>query len=182
MTKPKKLPTQQYLKECFTYEPTSGKLFWNKRPLEHFKDSRVSNIWNSRFAGKIALNCVGSNGYYQGSINGKVFKTHRVIWKLIYGTEPDTILHERGSILDNRIQKLLSGTQAENMKDQKKYLNNDTGVVGVYWNQAANKWQAQIGVNGKLKYLGLFTDLEEAALVRKAAEVKYGFHKDHGRD
>ncbi|OZV12372.1 hypothetical protein CIW83_09765 [Tissierella sp. P1] len=52
---------------------------------------------------------------------------------------------------------------------------NTSGVKGVSWNRNRNKWVAQIYFKGIRHYLGSFTDLEEAAQVRKEAEEKY-FH------
>ncbi len=40
---------------------------------------------------------------------------------------------------------------------------------GVYWYKSLNKWMAQIKVDGKLKYLGLFTDEYEAHLAYQKA-------------
>lgn len=40
---------------------------------------------------------------------------------------------------------------------------------------------AQIKVKGKNIYLGLFVDFNNAAKARAEAEVKHGFHKNHGR-
>ena len=36
-----------------------------------------------------------------------------------------------------------------------------------------NKWQANLQINGKLLYLGLFDNKEDAISARKNAEVKY---------
>lgn len=30
--------TQEYLKECMTYNPNTGIFTWNERPFHHFKD------------------------------------------------------------------------------------------------------------------------------------------------
>ena len=40
---------------------------------------------------------------------------------------------------------------------------NTSGYKGVSWHKQVKKWQAQIRVNGKLKYLGLFTSPTSAA-------------------
>lgn len=45
--------------------------------------------------------------------------------------------------------------------------------VGTSFNKSCNKWQAQININGKQKYLGRFLTREEAIAARKAAEQKY---------
>ncbi|MGM0124880.1 hypothetical protein IGI37_002274 [Enterococcus sp. AZ194] len=50
---------------------------------------------------------------------------------------------------------------------------NTSGVKGVTWSKKANKWKAQIGFQNKTIYLGLFSNVQEAADARKAAEQKY---------
>ena len=50
---------------------------------------------------------------------------------------------------------------------------NKSGVTGVNWHKASNKWQARITVQGKRLSLGVFDTKEEAVKIRKAAEAKY---------
>lgn len=45
--------------------------------------------------------------------------------------------------------------------------------VGTYFSKSNNKWIAQIKINGKNKYLGLFLTQTEAIAARKTAEQKY---------
>jgi hypothetical protein len=177
--KPRPLPSKEYLEECFTYNPETGKLYWKVRPLDHFKNEHGWKTFNNQCAGKIALNSP-SNGYFIGSIDGRSVRAHRVIWKLWYGTEPHYILHSGGNKTDNRISQLTSGTQADNMRDQKESIRNTSGVVGVSWYKPTGKWVAKIKINGKKKHLGTFTDFEEACRVRKDAEKQYNFHLEHG--
>jgi len=59
--------------------------------------------------------------------------------------------------------------------------NNTSGVTGVYWNKRDRKWQAMIKVNNKQIHLGYFEGKTEAITARKIAEIKYGFHPNHGK-
>ena len=70
---------------------------------------------------------------------------------------------------------------AGNGMNQGIATNNTSGVTGVTWNSDRKKWMAQIKVKGKNIYLGLFVDFNNAAKARAEAEVKHGFHKNHGR-
>jgi len=60
--------------------------------------------------------------------------------------------------------------QARNTRSRK-----DGGVPikGVCWHKGTGKYTAQIAVNGKNIYLGVFASIEEAAHARKLAEEKY---------
>ena len=44
-----------------------------------------------------------------------------------------------------------------------------SGFKGVTWHKKAGKWQAQIKINNKYKYIGLFTTKEEANSAYKQA-------------
>ena len=51
---------------------------------------------------------------------------------------------------------------------------NKTGVVGVYYNDRKQQYEAQIKRNGKSIYLGRFIRIAAAQRARAAAEIKYG--------
>ncbi|WP_050741559.1 AP2 domain-containing protein [Acetobacterium bakii] len=61
----------------------------------------------------------------------------------------------------------------ERKKNFKIATTNISGCRGVSWNTQANKWIANITVNGKRIYLGLDSNLEKAIKLRKDAEEKY---------
>jgi hypothetical protein len=60
-------------------------------------------------------------------------------------------------------------------------LNNTSGRIGVSWNKRDQRWTAYITLNQKRKALGNFKTFEEAVECRKANEINYGFHPNHGR-
>lgn len=47
-----------------------------------------------------------------------------------------------------------------------------SGIQGVVWHKQKQKWQAQIGVNGKMIFLGRYDTLEEAAEARRQADLR----------
>lgn len=175
------LPDQETLQALLRYEPDTGKLFWKERPLEMFKSERSWKMWNTRFAGMEAFASIGRQGYFQGGLYNKTRYAHRVIWKLRHGVEPDQIDHLDGDRTNNRLHNLREVSAAENRKNQRRPERNVSGVIGVGWSDQRKKWRAQIQVDGKCKHLGLFEDLEAAAIARKEAEIQYGFHPNHGR-
>ena len=67
-----------------------------------------------------------------------------------------------------------------NLRNKKQYTTNTSGVTGVCWHKNKGKWMAQISVKSRFIYLGYFDSFKDAKFARKAAEIKYGFHKNHG--
>ena len=64
-------------------------------------------------------------------------------------------------------------TKSQQAINRRKRKTNKSGTTGVHWHKQSKKWRVNISVNQKVKYLGCFTCLEEAADVRKKAELKY---------
>lgn len=179
--KSKELPSQDYLKECFDYDPETGLLLWKHRPVHHFKNRRGYATWNARYAGTTALNCV-SNGYKVGRIGGVNFLAHRVIYKLLNGTDPEYIDHGEGDRADNRPDSIANATITENNRNFGKSKANKSGTTGVSWDAHRCKWRAWIGDKRDQRYLGRFDNIDDAIAARKAAEVELGYHPNHGRD
>ena len=64
-------------------------------------------------------------------------------------------------------------TRTEQCRNRRVFSSNQSGVTGVSWDSTHNKWVSRIGLNGKQKFLGSFTDFDLAVQVRKQAEKKY---------
>ena len=184
----KELPSPELLRKLLRYEPETGKLYWRERSVEMFEDGGRSaeharNNWNSKHAGKEAFTAFDKGGYKVSCLSYRNHKAHRVIWAIFHGEWPkEQIDHANGVRDDNRIENLRSVTNAENGKNQKRPTHNTSGVIGVHWVTREKRWRARIKISGRQKDLGLFTDFDEAVAARKAAEVQYGFHENHGRE
>ena len=172
---------QSELKELFDYDPKTGVLTWRVRSRECFKTDRGCNIFNAQYSGK-AAGYLDPDGYLRVRISGKLCFAHRIIYKRLYNKEPPEIDHINGVKYDNWDSNLRAVTHQTNCQNQKTPSNNTSGVMGVSWVRHVGKWQANIRIDGKQIYLGLFDDIENAEEARKSAEAKYGFHKNHGRD
>ena len=74
---------------------------------------------------------------------------------------------------DNRKSNLRSCTHQENTINVARKRNNTSGVVGVNYRKDRGKWRAEIQVNNKYIYLGMFSNFKDAVNARKEAERKY---------
>ena len=185
--KPKSLPSVETLKLLLTYDEITGNIFWNLRdessftPTKHKTAQQLCNVWNGKSANKPAFTSQRSDGYFVGSINKQYVLAHRVIYKIIYGVEPDNIDHEDGDTSNNKKKNLISKTHQSNMVNRKLPVNNSTGQLGVYLNKKRNVWDAYIHVNKTRKFMGSFNSFDDAVAARKAAETSNNYHSNHGR-
>ena len=75
--------------------------------------------------------------------------------------------------LNNRKYNLRLATFQQNSWNKSLLKRNTSGFTGVHWNKNREKWWAQIKYNNKSKYLGTFTDKEDAIRARLQAEKEY---------
>lgn len=108
--------------------------------------------------------------------NTKEVTTHDLNHEFV--TSCGCLAKEKSSILGKRhIRELVErnckeGTNISNL-DAKISSKNTSGIKGVTWDQAKNKWKAQIGFRGKVIFLGRFDDISDAKVARNKAELKY---------
>ncbi len=102
-----KLPTIEYLRECFRYNEEEDKLYWNVRPREHFETDAVYTRFINTLANREAGRFEERSGYMIVSIGVKAYRLHILLWKFIHGVESKRILrHIDGNILNNSISNL----------------------------------------------------------------------------
>jgi len=84
--------------------------------------------------------------------------------------EPDHI--DRDPFNNQRIN-LRVATKLQNAWNKRKPVTNTSGFKGVTWSKRAQKWTAQIKVNGFCKGLGYYDLIESAAKAYDIAVKKY---------
>lgn len=153
--------TQEKLKELFSYD---GANLIRKKSVS-------SNTKRGDVAG-----CLHSTGYSVIRVDGYLYKAHRLIWLYVNGRLPEFIDHINGVRNDNRIQNMRNATKAENSRNVRIRKKSKLGLFGLSWVPSLNKFRAKI----KKEHLGVFNNLFDAACARKSAEIKHGFHPNHG--
>ena len=173
--------TQKLLKELLCYDEDTGIFIWRERDVSFFTSEMSWKTWNTRFAGVVA-GSLGGNGYLGIRIFKKSYKAHRLAWLYVNGSFPhDQTDHIDGDRVNNRIENLREATNTVNQRNRRMLDSNTSGVVGVHWYKRYSKWQAEIGTGGKQNHLGYFKNKQDAIDVRKAAEIGYDYHENHGR-
>jgi hypothetical protein len=144
--KPNKITLEQsLLHEMLDY--LDGQLIWKN------KKDNLAHL-NGKVAG-----CMHKSGYRQIKFGQIMYPAHRIMWIYHNGSidENMQIDHINGIKTDNRIENLRLVTAQQNCFNRSKLI-----AKGYCWNKATQKWQASITVGGKNKYLGLFTNEEDA--------------------
>ena len=164
--------TQEKLKELLNYDPLTGIFTWKVRMSNRVKSGDI--------AGCIRTNTSGKK-YHQIRIYGNTCQTHRLAVLYVTGEWPvHQVDHEDGNGLHNWWSNLRDVTQHENQKNVRLSRANKSGFTGVRRRNGRGKWIAAIGIGGKDKHLGCFSDKQEAINARIKANISLGFHKNHG--
>lgn len=112
-----------------------------------------------------------NGGYAVRTHEGTKLRLHRFLLGFVPG-DGIQVDHINGDRLDNRRVNLRVCSNAENMRNRGKNVNNTSGFKGVVLmtdKSLKKPWQAQIMTDGKYRYLGVFATKEAAALAYNTA-------------
>jgi HNH endonuclease len=148
-------------KDFLRYDPTTGELFWTKRPSPR------------RAPGERAGAAIEHRGqrYLRVQLGGTAYLAHRLAWYLHYGDWPiGQIDHVNGDPYDNRIANLRDVSAFQN--NQNKLMHRGGKIWGVH--EIRGKWHATFKRRGKAYHVGVFEDpiLAQGAI--------YGYLKARG--
>ena len=122
--------------------------------------------------GRYLKNYQNKKGYLSVGLhkNGKqktIFIHQIVAWIFVENPEnKPEVDHIDRNASNNRPANLRWATRREQQNNQGLYSTNTSGVSGVFWHKASNKWEVQLRENGERKYFGVFADKDEAIRVK----------------
>lgn len=110
ITVPDTMPSVEYLNLRLRYD--SGLLFWKPVP----EIDGTTRSFNRKHANKV-IDSIDGKGYLRVSLNNKRFIIHRIIWKMLTGTEPPEMIdHIDGDRTNNHINNLRLATRNQDRK------------------------------------------------------------------
>ena len=161
--KVKSTPDKKFLEEAFEYQ--DGILIWKTRPTSHFKSVKAWKLFNTIYAGRPAGHLNTRNFYLEVRIDNKLYKGHRLVWKLFNGQDAAGLIdHIDGDPTNNKIENLRVATIKENCQNgsKRKSVHNSTSrYKGVLLKD--NKWYSIVTVDD-ISYLSCFKSEVEAAM------------------
>ena len=148
------------LRRLVSYDPTTGEFLWLEPEQPRYKGSVAGSL--NRITGYVTIHILGKARY-----------AHRLAILYVSGRWPASVDHVNRNKADNRLSNLRECSQAENCQNTPTLRSNTSGHKGVSLHSKKHKWVAQLGVQHKTMYLGIFADINDAIAARKAAEAKY---------
>jgi hypothetical protein len=152
----------------FRYDTKSGKFF--ARSNSNGRETKTGCLWREiKFYEETSgyMRCkVYINGTERSfSLHRLVYFAHNQHWDIFDTSKDNMIDHENRDKTNNTIKNLRVLTNQQNQWNR--------SAKGYYFEKHANKWRAQIMLNGRKIYLGYFTEEEDAHNAYLKAKAKY---------
>lgn len=134
--------------------------------------STYGNVENAR-TGQILKPGIEGSGYYFVFLYKEGMRKKITVHRLVADAFIENLENKRcvdhvnNDKLDNRVDNLRWATDSENTSNSVIRSDNTSGSKGVWYHKGGRKWCAEIMINGKKKYIGLFKTKEEASQARK---------------
>ena len=153
-------------------------IFKNITDYDKYAVSNIGRVINN-ITGKILKPMMIKGGYFIVTLckhgKPKQFLVHRLVALTFLDNLENKLFvdHINNIQTDNRLENLRMVTSTENNQNASISKRNTSGIKGVSFQKNANKWKAQITINGKATYIGNFENIEGAKQARqkKALEM-----------
>lgn len=144
MASPKPLPSLDYLRGHFSYDPVTGIFTGLSDAVNRFRFDK--------------------DGYLVTTLEGRVLKLHRLAYYFFNQVDPGEFLidHKNGVITDNWGENLRLATSAQNSQNLKTYNTNTSTQKGVHWVKENAVWRIRFSAYGKRYSLGTSPSFEVA--------------------
>ena len=176
--------TPEIVRELLLYNPLTGVFTWRSRGDHWFKTAHSCRAWNTRLAGKRAGRYwADARGYRcrRVCLLGIEYLEHRLAWMwMLDDPLPSEIDHDNQDGTDNRWVNLFPSSRIKNQHNAHMNKNNTSGVTGVVRHIKTGRWHARGMVNGKRVHLGLFDEIDEAAMAVMEFRKEQNFSPRHG--
>lgn len=154
------LITAERLGELLHYDRETGHFTW------------LVTRGSSALAGARA-GTVSAKGYRVIHIEQRRYKAHRLAWFYVNGAWPDSLIDHVDRARDhNAICNLRQATNAQNLCNRGAEKDSQSGLKGASFHKDTRRWQAQISVDKRKIYLGLYDSAEEAHAAYVAAALR----------
>lgn len=164
---------QERLRELLTYDPTSGTWSWRVDMKTGRGNGRVHMA-----AGASAGAVSSAKGYKKIGIDGRRYWAHRLAFLWMTGEWPSSnVDHIDGNGGNDAWANLRDVDHPTNMQNMKRARSDSaTGILGVTFNKARQKWVAQITKDKKNIGLGYFdsADAAQAAYITAKRQLHAG--------
>ena len=161
--------TRERLREVLEYSSRTGVFKWKMVTSNRVK---IGDI-----AGQLDM-----HGYRRVNVDGVRYWAGHLAWLYVHGVWPKSEIDHVNLVKhDNRIANLREATRNENKRNVRIRKHNKCGFKGVYKHaqMKADRYVAQIFVDKKRIYLGLFKTPQAAHVAYAAASRTY--HGTFGR-
>jgi len=140
-----------------------------------YEDGVLWRMWRGLRWSEVKQTPRKKGGYCEININGKMRLYHRVVYK-VCNPEWDITDCSRDNQVDHICGKKPLDNRIENLRilnSQQNKFNNLHFVKGYYYNKRANKYQAQLQVDGERKTIGYYDTPEQAREAYLKAKITY---------
>jgi hypothetical protein len=154
-------------KEYFTYQPETGEIFWSETAmLKYGKQKNHLQRFVGKSAGYTRHRRNGRPSRIEVEVQGIVIGVHSIVWEMHNDPIPTGMIvdHIDRNPLNNLLSNLRLATIEQNNVNRSVQSNNKSGVRGVSWCKITNKWKAQISLNKRKIYIGVYETIDEAKI------------------